>query len=531
MNIKFVAIALAVCLLSACKLEVYGVGGGVSIDPSQQGDNCLRHTTVADLCYDYSAFTGTPPAGVTVYAHPNKGQALTGWSLASCGTSNSCTVPSALISGDYVLKAFFGSQNAFKTTWNVQPNQGGYNYISIRPYLSQYYSNFSVDWGDGTMTTNATNFASKRYDKSGEKKITIYGDFPSMRFCYATAQTAELTSIDHWGDNQWRSMAYMFSKCKKLPAFNATDTPNLSRLVSTQRMFEEYDVPNEKTIDISDWSFSNVSDMRDMFYYAKTYPKGMDTINTRNAVDFDGMFEGASKLNQDISGWNTAKVTNMKDMFSKAAAFNQNIGNWNTGKVTQMESMFSGASAFNQGIGGWDTSNVTSMASMFSGAEAFNQDIGKWNTSKVTDMNGMFYNASAFNQDIGEWNTSKVITMQSMFFGASAFDKKIGQWNTSNTINIASMFRGASAFNQDLGKWDIRKLQYIGEILTGASSFDSNNYDSLLNGWAAQISGDDVKSNNRLSVDTQYSSASINSRAMLTSERDWVINDNGCSDC
>ena len=463
MNIKIFVIAIAALLLSACRLEIYGVGGEVSVDESQQGADCLHGTTSAELCYDYSAFKGTPPAGVTVYAHPKEGQAVTGWSLASCGTSNSCTVPSALISGDYVLKAFFVSQNAFKATWNVELDQYGQYNLAIRATSSIYRSNYSVDWGDGTMSTNRSGMSMKAYDSPGEKKITIYGEINGMSFCMNPENQGVLRSVDHWGDNKWRSMELAFAWCKQLPEFNASDTPNLSQLRSTQGMFSEYDVPNEETLDLSNWNFGSVSNMGGMFFGAKTFPKGIDKMNTSNATTFIRMFKDSSPLSQDISGWNTGNVTDMEDMFS--------------------------------------------------GAAGFNQDISKWATGRVTNMKGMFSLSSTYNSPI------------------SIFNQNISGWNTSSVENMALMFYKAESFNQDIGGWDIRKVVNMNNSLTGASAFSGQNYDSLLNGWAAQISGDDVRSDIKLQVEAQHSSAAINSRAMLTTERNWVITDKGCSDC
>ena len=342
---------------------------------------------------------------------------------------------------------------------------GNYN-IFIRTNSQYSTGNFSVDWGDGTMSTNEKTSAYKRYETPGEKKITIYGDFPGMSFCSSTTKrplTANLISVDHWGDNRWRSMFHAFAWCKTVPEFNASDKPNLTQLSSTQGMFEGYEVLNEETLDLADWNFSSVSDMRSMFLGAKTFPKGMDKMNTRSASSFSQMFKDSSQLTHDISGWNTGNVRNMDNMFSGAAAFNQDIGKWATGRVTSMEGMFSRSSTYNSPV--------------------------------------------------------------------PIFNQNISGWNTSNVENMAVMFYKAESFNQDIGGWDIRKVVNMNNVLTGANSFSGQNYDSLLNGWAAQISGNDVRSDINLKVEAQHSSAAINSRAMLTTERNWVITDKGCSDC
>ena len=127
-------------------------------------------------------------------------------------------------------------------------------------------------------------------------------------------------------------------------------------------------------------------------------------------------------FNADISAWNTSNVTNMRDMFFYAAAFNQDIGGWDTSSVTNMLSMLRFTNNFNQDISAWNTSNVTRMDWMFRGALAFNQDISSWDTSKVTTFGRMFRSAPAFNQNIAVWNIDSIGAggFTDMFSGATA---------------------------------------------------------------------------------------------------------------
>ena len=67
----------------------------------------------------------------------------------------------------------------------------------------------------------------------------------------------------------------------------------------------------------------------------------------------------------------TSNLTNMKGMFYSAKSFNQPIGSWDTSKVTDMSAMFDCAESFNQPIGNWNTSNVTYMKGTFEGANAY----------------------------------------------------------------------------------------------------------------------------------------------------------------
>jgi surface protein len=120
----------------------------------------------------------------------------------------------------------------------------------------------------------------------------------------------------------------------------------------------------------------------------------------------------------DVSCWDVSRVTNMNSMFEGAVYFNQDIGRWNTSSVTDMGAMFFNASSFNQDLSSWDVSRVTNMCSMFEDAKTFNQDLSSWDTSSVTDISYMFYDADAFNQDISTWNIIRVEHSYQVFKGS-----------------------------------------------------------------------------------------------------------------
>jgi surface protein len=94
-----------------------------------------------------------------------------------------------------------------------------------------------------------------------------------------------------------------------------------------------------------------------------------------------------------INNWNTAAVTNMGQMFYFARNFNQNIGSWNTGAVTNMGLMFGEATAFNQNIGSWNTAAVTNMQEMLFRATSFNQNIGSWTLNAGVNMISMLHSS------------------------------------------------------------------------------------------------------------------------------------------
>lgn len=269
-------------------------------------------------------------------------------------------------------------------------------------------------------------------------------------------------------------------------------------------------------------------------------------IDTSAITDMSYLFESSER--EDFSGiekWDTSRVTDMKNMFSYAKNFNHNINDWNVSNVEDMESMFE-CSSFNQPLDKWDTSSVKIMDCMFMDAEQFNQDISKWNTNKVARMEAIFLRAKSFNQNLDDWNTwslmnvarmlnfsalaynppkwyfeyqeaylkrwtdyyediesemedlqdepqykpknldelknlvankfihlgnidTSAITDMSFLFDESSrtnFDG-IEKWDTSNVTNMEDMFYCAEKFDANIDNWNVSKVECMGEIFIG----------------------------------------------------------------
>jgi len=126
-------------------------------------------------------------------------------------------------------------------------------------------------------------------------------------------------------------------------------------------------------IDLSNFNSSNVTIMRDLFNCCSKLKeiKGINILNTNNAINMYGMFSNCSKLTYlDLSNFHTSNVTDMTFMFC------------NCSELKEIK-----------GINNFKTNNVTSMDRMFSGCEELRYlDLSNFNTEKVVNMFKMFYN-------------------------------------------------------------------------------------------------------------------------------------------
>lgn len=227
--------------------------------------------------------------------------------------------------------AFIGiqasSQDEFITTW--QPNWASQTIvIPTKPGLTY---NYTVDWGDGTVTTGHTSNASHIYNSTAIQTIKISGVFPS--FYNNDVWNNSLKTIEQWGNIAWSSMKNAFYNCTGLTTINAIDTPNLSMVTDMSYMFGKTYTFNGN---IGNWDVSSVTNMEGMFYEARVF-------------------------NQDIGNWNVSNVTNMRDIFKQTGAFNQNLGGWDVGNVTNaifLQQSGLSAANYDATLIGWSNLNV-----------------------------------------------------------------------------------------------------------------------------------------------------------------------------
>jgi len=118
----------------------------------------------------------------------------------------------------------------------------------------------------------------------------------------------------------------------------------------------------------------------EIFPYIEYLPLNNETIRVavKNYLEGGMKKDVIVKRYGPIEKWDTSKVTDMNNLFYFAKNFNQDISNWDTSKVTDMSRMFNTATKFNQYIGDWNVSKVTDMKFMFNTAKSFDLENAPW---------------------------------------------------------------------------------------------------------------------------------------------------------
>ena len=355
--------------------------------------------------------------------------------------------------------------SVFVTTWRTTTNGE-----SITIPVGGATGTYTIDWGDGSTSTDVTGDQTHTYDTAGTYTVGISGDFARIHLDGDGANAAKLQSIDQWGDIRWESMEFAFKGASSM-AYRAADSPDLSEATSMRDMFRDASSFNG---DISSWDVSSVANMIGVFDGAASFNGDISAWDVSRANDMRYMFRGASSFNQPLDSWDVSSVANTIHMFRGASSFNQPLDSWDVSSVEDMRYMFYGASSFNQDLSSWDVSSVTTMVDTFRGASSFNQDLSSWDVSSVTSTAGMFYQATSFNQDLASWDVSSVTSTADMFYQASSFNGNISSWDVSSVTSTAGMFAYASSFNGDISDWDVSRLTDMDRMFHEADSFDQN---------------------------------------------------------
>ncbi len=288
---------------------------------------------------------------------------------------------------------------------------------------------------------------------------------------------------------------------------------NLERCTSSHDMFShlgeingntgtQYDVDVPFTLDLGDWTGSNLRYINDMFIWsAAHHPNGAtiafsDNWYPENAEQATYMFhyfaEGTNDVTIDISNWQMPNVLDVSHMFAELGDNSANSVTVITDglyipRATNLYTMFNniGNDAKYNTISAknWNHSSAVNMGSMFSTTcystrlEKCNADI-QLNTANVTDMSAMFsgYSLSSLSRgevNLSSFNTSNVTKMNNMFnnLGFELEDEAGGTYtldltsfNTSSVTNMNGFF--------SLKSWGNQVPATTGHIILDLSSFD-----------------------------------------------------------
>lgn len=266
----------------------------------------------------------------------------------------------------------------------------GNNFAAFR--FTTNTGNYQVDWGDGTVTTYASNVVAEHtydYATYDPTNTTLSTRGYKQAMIVVTPLTGNLTNCNF--------------------QFRRTTTPAQNQAYATGFLDCILSMPNADIGVSIQFGGTTVRHL---------YVERFDIKTIGNCTSLSAIFRECRSL-QAVPLFNTQNVTIMSAMFSSCFSL-QTVPLFNTQSVTSMSAMFSSCTSL-QNVPTFNTQNVTSMASMFSSCASL-QSVPLFNTANVTNMTSMFQNCSSL-QTVPTFNTTSVTNQTLMFNGCNSFDR------------------------------------------------------------------------------------------------------------
>ena len=115
------------------------------------------------------------------------------------------------------------------------------------------------------------------------------------------------------------SCYYWFCNCSELTDIEGIENLNTENVTNMRGMF--FNCPNLSSLDLTNFSTGNVTDMNAMFGYCQLSSLDLTSFNTANVTNMHMMFISCQNLSSlDLTSFNTANVTEMNFMFQGCSA-------------------------------------------------------------------------------------------------------------------------------------------------------------------------------------------------------------------
>jgi len=412
------------------------------------------------------------------------------------------------------------TENPFTLKIDTSNTFGGPNYPFGINTDSSYTYDYTVDWGDGTIT-NHTGDASHTYSSEDVYEVKITGKCPWIKQWTTSTGVNYVIDILQWGNLEFKSLKQTFKYCNSLAnpdgtsstpgiPITATDTPNFASdfafdgLTEWAAFTQITSIPNINTWQlpdtltslegcfnnmkwwndsVADWDVSNIGNYKKMFYFCRSWINGGDDLSSwkpgkdyTGDLNFEDMFYYCDII-EDMELWQQdlyllgINFINTKQMFYACEKWKLALQGWdNTSvKINQIEGMFSRVGGYYKG------SNNRPFTD-----EGLKTDFFGWdfNTNK-TSLRYLFSEAAfdaTFNANIDGHTATNITNFDGMFsFCFLSSPSNADNWilGSSPNITMRNTFQGR-AYNansrrgldwkgtygavQSLNGWDVSNV-------------------------------------------------------------------------
>lgn len=332
------------------------------------------------------------------------------------------------------------------------------NYVTL---LAQSTGNYTVDWGDGSITTHASNaIAEHKYEYSaisestlssrGYKQVVVkltgtnITQFQTQRphSAISTATSVLYTWLEYhinlpnctflrfnrgsWTNGAWQSWVEKVTINK------------LGNQSSFQLLFNSFLALQEVVINATTTSVTATDSMFSGCYYLKSAP----LFDTSNVTNVSNMFQFCYSL-ETIPSFNFGSAITANSVFLACYSLTS-VPTLNFGNATSLYGLFNGCTNLTT-IAGLTTTKCTEFSFMFTACSSL-ETVPLFDTSKATSMGNMFSSCISLTE-IPAFNTLLVYQFGNMFLACHSL-KSIPLLNTQAGTTFTQMFAQCSSLDE-----------------------------------------------------------------------------------
>jgi hypothetical protein len=331
------------------------------------------------------------------------------------------------------------------------------NYVTL---LAQSIGDYTVDWGDGSITTHASNaVAQKKYEYSaisestlcsrGYKQVVVkltgtnISQFQTMRphSAISTATSVLHTWLEYhinlpnctflrFNRGSWTNGAYQ-SWVEKV-TINKLGNQSFNSLFNSFYALQEV-VINAITTGATDTQYM----FQDCFYL-----KSVPLFNTSNVTNIGAMFNNCYSLTA-IPSFNFSAVTQGSQVFVSCHSLTS-VPTFNFGNALNLYGLFQNCSNLTT-IAGLTTTKCTEFSFMFTNCYSL-ETVPLFDTSKAITMGNMFANCYSLTE-MPAFNTSLVTQFSNMLLACHNL-KSIPLLNIQSGTSFTQMFSQCSSLDE-----------------------------------------------------------------------------------
>ena len=213
------------------------------------------------------------------------------------------------------ISMFSACKNLKGTILNYKDSKTDHNYANCgtKGYFTPVFEYAEFNEGTGTLT-----FRRGLSKPKGAYALNLEASEPGWWLTHKD-EIKEVVFDASFANARPTSCYYWFCNCSELTDIEGIENLNTENVTNMRGMF--FNCPNLSSLDLTNFSTGNVTDMSAMFGYCQLSSLDLTSFNTANVTNMYMMFVSCPNLSSlDLTSFNTANVTEMNFMFQGCSA-------------------------------------------------------------------------------------------------------------------------------------------------------------------------------------------------------------------